>query len=61
MIQVANATFEDFGIPVWAYRFVVLMVVLGFPILLVVAWDFGVPHSPERGIGQLPSHGGQSS
>ena len=40
VIQVANATFADFGIPVWAYRFVVLMVVLGFPISLVVAWAF---------------------
>jgi hypothetical protein len=27
VIQVANATFADFGIPVWVYRFVVLMVV----------------------------------
>jgi len=40
VIQVANATFSDFGIPVWAYRFVVLMVVLGFPISVVVAWAF---------------------
>ncbi|MCZ6673780.1 MAG: hypothetical protein O7C75_12680 [Verrucomicrobia bacterium] len=40
VIQVANATFADFGIPVWAYRFVVLMVVLGFPQALVVAWAF---------------------
>ena len=40
IIQVANATFEDFGIPVWAFRFVVLMVVLGFPIALVLTWAF---------------------
>jgi hypothetical protein len=40
VIQVANATFADFGIPVWTYRFVVLMAVLGFPISLVVAWAF---------------------
>ncbi|MCZ6671505.1 MAG: hypothetical protein O7C75_01060 [Verrucomicrobia bacterium] len=40
VIQVANATFEDFGIPIWAYRFVVLMVLLGFPISLVIAWAF---------------------
>lgn len=40
VIQVASATFSDFGIPLWAYRFVVLMVVLGFPISLVVAWAF---------------------
>ena len=40
VIQVANATFSDFGIPVWAYRFVVLMVVLGFPISVALAWAF---------------------
>ena len=40
VIHVANATFSDFGIPVWAYRFVVLMVVLGLPLSLVVAWAF---------------------
>jgi TolB-like protein len=40
VIQVANATFSDFGIPVWACRFVVLMVVLGFPISVVIAWAF---------------------
>ena len=40
VIQVANATFEEFGIPLWAYRFVVLMVVLGFPISVVLAWAF---------------------
>jgi len=40
VIQVANATFADFGIPVWAYRFVVLMVVLGFPISVVLGWAF---------------------
>lgn len=40
VIQVANATFEEFGIPSWAYRFVVLMVALGFPISVIVAWAF---------------------
>ncbi|MEX0330405.1 MAG: hypothetical protein AB3N64_03180 [Puniceicoccaceae bacterium] len=40
VIQVANATFSSFGIPVWAYRFVVLMVLLGFPLSLIIAWAF---------------------
>lgn len=40
VIQVANATFAEFGIPLWAYRFLVLMVVLGFPISVVLAWAF---------------------
>jgi|TARA_B110000438_G_C15812970_1_gene650559 TolB-like protein len=37
---VASSTFASFGIPVWAYRFVVLMLILGFPIALVIGWAF---------------------
>jgi len=40
IIQVASATFSDFGIPIWAYRFVVLMVALGFPLAVILAWAF---------------------
>lgn len=38
IIQVADTTFESFGIPDWAFRFVVITLVLGFPVSLVVAW-----------------------
>jgi len=37
VIQVANATFEDFGIHLWDYGFLVLMVAMGFSNLVVVA------------------------
>ncbi|MCZ6675099.1 MAG: hypothetical protein O7C75_19370 [Verrucomicrobia bacterium] len=40
IMQIAGLTFEGFGIPVWAFRFVVLMVLLGFPIALIIAWAF---------------------
>jgi TolB-like protein len=40
IIQVASATFSDFGIPAWAFRFVVLMVLLGFPVAVILAWAF---------------------
>ena len=30
VIQVADTTFEGFGIPIWAFRFVMLCVILGF-------------------------------
>ncbi|NDV63597.1 hypothetical protein G0Q06_14130 [Puniceicoccales bacterium CK1056] len=40
IIQVASATFSDFGIPTWAFRFVVLMVLLGFPVAVILAWAF---------------------
>ena len=40
IIQVANATFHDFGIPVWAYRFVIIMLALFFPVAIILAWAF---------------------
>jgi TolB-like protein len=40
IIQIASATFEGFGIPDWAFRFVVLMVLLGFPVAVILAWAF---------------------
>ena len=38
IIQVAESTFEGFGIPDWAFRFVTLMVILGLPVALILAW-----------------------
>ena len=38
IIQVADTTFDKFGIPDWAFRFVSLMVILGLPVALILAW-----------------------
>jgi TolB-like protein len=48
IIQVAATTFESFGIPEWAFRFVVLMVLLGFPVAIVLAWAFELTPSGVR-------------
>ena len=40
IIQIAATTFGSFGIPEWAFRFVVLMLVLGFPVALIITWAF---------------------
>ncbi|MEX0323628.1 MAG: tetratricopeptide repeat protein [Puniceicoccaceae bacterium] len=40
IIQVASTTFEGFGIPIWAFRFVMLCVILGFPLALIITWAF---------------------
>ena len=40
IIQVAADTFESFGIPDWAFRLVTLMVLLGLPVALMLAWVF---------------------
>jgi TolB-like protein/tetratricopeptide (TPR) repeat protein len=38
VIQVADTTFENFGIPDWAFRFIVIVLLLGFPISVILAW-----------------------
>lgn len=40
LIQIATQTFPFFDIPNWAVRLVVLLLALGFPIALVLAWAF---------------------
>lgn len=40
IIQVASSTFENFGIPLWAFRFVALMVLLGLPVAVILTWAF---------------------
>jgi TolB-like protein len=40
LIQVATQVFPFFEIPNWAVRLVVLVIVLGFPIALIIAWAF---------------------
>src|SRR6266487_978242 len=40
LIQIATQVFPFFEIPNWAVRLVVLVVVLGFPIALIIAWAF---------------------
>jgi TolB-like protein len=40
LIQVATQVFPFFDIPNWAVRLVVLLLILGFPIALVLAWAF---------------------
>ncbi|MEX0320898.1 MAG: hypothetical protein AB3N63_01985 [Puniceicoccaceae bacterium] len=40
IMQIASITFEGFGIPIWAFRFVMLMLILGFPIAIIFTWAF---------------------
>ena len=55
IIQVVTSTFPVLQIPTWAMRLVVVLVLIGFPIALVLAWAFeltpqGIKRStdPER-------------
>src|SRR5450631_3893949 len=40
LIQIATQVFPFFEIPNWAVRLVVLVILIGFPIALVIAWAF---------------------
>ena len=40
LVQIATQVFPFFEIPNWAVRLVVLLIVIGFPIALVIAWAF---------------------
>jgi TolB-like protein/Tfp pilus assembly protein PilF len=40
LMQVASQIFPFFDIPNWAVRLVVLLLIIGFPIALIIAWAF---------------------
>src|SRR3984893_12122514 len=40
LIQVATQVFPFFEVPNWAVRLVLLLIIVGFPIALVIAWAF---------------------
>src|SRR6266446_6699103 len=45
LVQVATQVFPFFEVPNWAVRLVVLLIIIGFPIALVIAWAFAL--TPE--------------
>ena len=45
LIQIATQVFPFFEVPNWAVRVVVLLLVLGFPVALILAWAFDL--TPE--------------
>tara|TARA_B110000037_G_C17059992_1_gene481468 strand:- start:132 stop:671 length:540 start_codon:yes stop_codon:yes gene_type:complete len=50
MMEIAAATFGGFGIPELGFRFVVIMLMLGFPVVVLLAW---APRSVREG-GEVP-------
>jgi TolB-like protein/Tfp pilus assembly protein PilF len=57
LIQVATQIFPFFEIPNWAVRLVVLLIIIGFPIALVLAWAFeltpeGIKRTEDVDLGQ---------
>ena len=54
LIQVTTQTFPFFEIPNWAVRLVVLLLVIGFPIALVIAWAFELTPEGIKRTDELP-------
>ena len=49
LIQVADATFEPLGLPLWSIKLVIALVALGFPLACVLAWAYDLTsHGIER-------------
>src|SRR3977135_3842608 len=42
IIQIASATFPAWELPNWSLRLVIVLLLIGFPIALILAWAFDV-------------------
>src|SRR3990172_7683250 len=40
LLQIADVLFDQLGIPAWAFRLVLGLLVLGFPFALIFSWVF---------------------
>src|SRR5947208_16053334 len=61
LIQIATQVFPFFEIPNWAVRFVVLLLIIGFPIALFLAWAFeitpeGIKRAEDVDVGKSITH-----
>lgn len=62
LIQIATQVFPFFEIPNWAVRLVILLLVLGFPVALVLAWAFEItPDGLKRSEDLPPSRTGRAA
>ena len=62
LMQVASQIFPFFEIPNWVVRLVVLLLVIGFPVALIIAWAFevtpeGIKRTEAADAAGLRSHG----
>jgi len=63
LMQVASQIFPFFEIPNWAVRLVVLLLIIGFPVALILAWAFELtPEGIKRteSADELPKKSGRS-
>jgi hypothetical protein len=56
LIQIATQTFPFFNIPNWASRVVILLLLLGFPVALILAWAFELTPQGIKRTEDVPPH-----
>src|SRR2546423_15043358 len=56
LIQIATQVFPFFAIPNWAVRLVVLLLILGFPVALILAWAFELTPQGIKRTEDVPIH-----
>jgi TolB-like protein/Flp pilus assembly protein TadD len=56
LIQIATQVFPFFDIPNWAVRVVVLLLLLGFPVALILAWAFELTPEGIKRTGDVAPH-----
>src|SRR5438552_18629480 len=54
IIQIGSAVFPAWELPNWAFRLVVVLLLIGFPIALILAWAYVVT---PQGIRATPAPG----
>src|SRR5690348_3976055 len=55
IIQLASATFPAWELPNWALRLVIVLLLVGFPIALILAWAFDVTPQGIRATPSVPA------
>lgn len=55
LIQIATQVFPFFDIPNWAVRFVIVVLLLGFPLAMIVAWIFEWTPEGLKRTSELPA------
>jgi TolB-like protein/Tfp pilus assembly protein PilF len=56
LIQIATQVFPFFDIPAWAVRVVILLLALGFPVALILAWAFELTPEGFKRTEEVPLH-----
>ena len=58
IIQLASAVFPAWELPNWSLRLVIVLLLLGFPIALILAWAFDITPAGIQATPMLPTTSG---